>query len=157
MEIEPRPTASAGRVAAIHSQTARQVRARISVEPEGSLARTARAAGLAVWEAVADWAAAGVSVVGQILLAIVLGAAGDSAAGQMVSAAVQVVAGIGSATARLRVQAPAPVAHSVDPALEVPAHAAACRVGLPALAGLEAAEEASGAVVAGEDAVKRRR
>jgi hypothetical protein len=151
MEIEPQPTASAGRVAAIHSQTARQVRARISVEPEGSLARTARAAGLAVW------AAAGVSVVGQILLAIVLGAAGDSAPGQMVSAAVQVVAGIGSATARLRVQAPAPVEHSVDPALEVAVHAAACRVGLPALAGLEAAEEASGAVVAGEDAVKRRR
>ena len=43
------------------------------------------------------------------------------------------------------------------PALEVAVHAAACRVGLPALAGLEAAEEASGAVVAGEDAVKRRR
>lgn len=81
--------------------------------------------------------------------------AGDSTVGQMVSAAVQVVVAIGSVTARLRAQAPGPMAHSVDPALEAAVHAAACREGLPALEGLEAAEEASVAV-AGGDAVRCR-
>jgi hypothetical protein len=64
----------------------------------------------------------------------------------------------GSATARLRAQAPGPAAHSVDPALEVAVHAPAARADPPALEDLEAeAEEASAVVVeAAGDAVKCR-
>lgn len=75
--------------------------------------------------------------------------------GQTVPAAA-LVAATGSATARLRVPAPDPMAHSVDLAPEVAAHAAARRAGLPALEGLEvvAGAEASVVAAAGEDAVE---